>query len=123
MIPFHSESREELTAKITQDEADAEAGLVVVKLTKLTAQNTPEGALPLEYWLKGILLNPITVGRPVKVWRTARARQKPEEPEIVECLGLFETTPVTAVSRDGRRITTRNSTWEMEVLPVEEVAK
>ena len=50
------------------------------------------GSLPIDYELRGFLLQPVTVGCPMVILRTER--------NGVEVLGMFESTPVCAIA-DG----------------------
>lgn len=90
-----------------------------VHLTKLEATRDLKGMLPTAYWLRGTLAAPTTVGEPLSVIRYERAGGE-GEPENVECLGIFTTSPIARVNRlDGStaHIHTRNSVWHLEFLP------
>lgn len=63
-------------------------------------------SLPVEYTLEGELVEPITVGKGVKVNRDTR--------NGVKVPGIFVTTPV--IEFTGTTFRTRNSVYDLEVL-------
>lgn len=93
--------------------------LTHVQLTKLSAEVTFPGALPVPYWSRGHLTEPLAVGRPILMSRYARAGREAGEPEVVECAGLFESSPVVSLTpqEDGSIIAaTQNSHWKVAPL-------
>ena len=63
-------------------------------------------SLPVDYVLVGFLLEPIKLGRPIRLLRVAR--------NGVAALGIFESTSVTAVT--STKVTTRNSLYTFRIL-------
>lgn len=88
-----------------------------VRLTKLSAHVEPPGMLPTDYWLEGILANDVRVGATIQVNRIRRARQNPDEPDIVELAGFYTSSPVVSLeeTEDGVIATTRHSKWEIRL--------
>lgn len=90
-----------------------------VLLTKVSQQNP--GPLPERYWCRGVLRAPIELGKGITMLRTARAGRDPGEPEAVECVGLYVSTPVkemTAETDQSVLCRTENSVWRVTLLPV-----
>ena len=91
-----------------------------VRLIKLEALSRETGAmLKTGYWVEGILQAPISTGETIRLLRHRRPRwaDDPEgTPEIVERLGLFESSEIQKI--DHNLLYTQNSIWQ-----IEEVAK
>ncbi len=90
----------------------------LVRLDKLSEHNA--GWLPTGYWLHGKLLEEPIVGRTLRVDRHRRARQQPDEPEVVDCRGLYVSSPVETITanEDGSvTCVTQNSVWRIAPLP------
>lgn len=88
----------------------------LVRLDKVAQQNA--GPLPATYWLEGAICETPTVGHTLRVVRSARARQRPEEPERVDCLGLYVSSPVKELIQndDGSILCrTMNSVWRISL--------
>ncbi len=89
-----------------------------VRLDKLSTEN--EGCLPTGYYAKGHLTEDIELDRPIQLDRYERARQSPDEPEVVERRGQYTSSPVVTILRqsDGGAICqTFNSHWRVTILP------
>ncbi len=85
-----------------------------VRLDKLSQQR--EGLLPNGYWLVGKMIEEPLVGRTLRVARTSRAKQSPEETEPVVCFGLYVSSPVQSIDQhEDESVTcvTLNSTWKI----------
>lgn len=67
-------------------------------------------SIPVDYWLEGVLLAPITVGENVRVLRESRCG--------VVCPGMFITSPVTQITKGG--FTTQNSVYLFKDLTPED---
>ena len=83
-----------------------------VLLTKLSAQR--DGPLPTGYWCRGVLIESPMVGRTLRVWRTERAAQSPDEVAPVQRPGLYVSSPVQEILEgpDGSvTVRTANSHW------------
>jgi len=90
-----------------------------VQLTKLEATNDLANMLPTSYWLRGSLMGPLTIGDPIRVLRYARSGREEGEPDEVECMGMFTSSPVVHINRINRctaDIHTQNSIWRVEFL-------
>lgn len=97
-----------------------------VKLTKLSAYKMPDGALSLNYWLKGQLLYSLKIGEPIKVLRYERAKREPWESEVVKCMGDFESSPIVEMNRISfteAQIQTENLLWRVEFIAPPRVAE
>ncbi len=91
----------------------------LVRLDKLSAENTPEGMLPTGYWLKGHLLRALAVGSTIHVWRIERAARNPGEVSPVKLEGEYESSPVVEIAEttSGSVIClTANSHWKITPL-------
>ena len=82
-----------------------------IKLTKVHTIIDHNTVIKDSYWAKGELIADIEVGSPIRMWRTSRARQNPEESPTVNGLGLFTSSPVQKI--EGNLIYTKNSIWEL----------
>jgi hypothetical protein len=71
-----------------------------MRLTKLSGEGLPTG-----YWVEGVLINDIEVGKPIDIFRVANSLNEQGK------LGLFTSSPV--VSIDGPIIKTQNSIWSL----------
>lgn len=68
----------------------------------------------MAYWLEGALFEAPIVGRTIRVLRTSRAAQTPDEVAPVVCAGLYTSTPVQEMTEneDGSVLCkTLNSSW------------
>lgn len=75
-----------------------------VKLTKLEATNVIPGMLNEGYWLQGILVQELKIGKTIKVLRHTR--------NGIKMTGIYESTPLTKI--DGDKFYTQNSIWKIE---------
>ena len=88
-----------------------------VRCSKLSTEN--KGDLPDGYWLEGATFSDVETGRPLKIVRSRRARQNPEEPEVVNCVGMFVSSTVKSIESiaAGHIVAkTLNSHWEIKTL-------
>lgn len=88
--------------------AAVEGGLPAIEFDKYvpgTDQTVAENkSLPIEYEIEGELLNPIEVGKSVKVFRTKR--------NGVEASGMFSTSPI--VNFNDTQFVTANSVYHYQ---------
>lgn len=83
-----------------------------VLLTQLSAQR--DGPLPTGYWCRGVLIESPMVGRTLRVWRTERAAQSPDEVAPVKRPSIYVSSPVQSIEEraDGSvMVATMNSQW------------
>lgn len=92
--------------------AEVTGGLPAIPFDQYnTVTGTPDGfSIPVDYWIEGELISPITVGRTVNVMRDTR--------NGVQCLGMFQTSPVVEVTEHSFR--TENSVYDYLYLTPEE---
>ncbi len=91
-----------------------------MRLDKVSQQRA--GVLPAVYWLEGSLANTLAIGSTISVKRTARAGPEEGEPERVECLGWYVSSPVVTLTEnaDGSvTCQTLNSHWRISLLAPE----
>ncbi len=74
--------------------------------TYAIGNTNPGVSLPIDYTLIGILLDPLEVGRPVRVLRLSR--------NGIETLGLYQSSPVVEITSSGFR--TRNSVYHLRFM-------
>lgn len=93
----------------------------IVRLTKL-AEVRP-GLIDVGYWFEGVLQRDVREGKSIDMLRCARA-PRGDERDPYEGTGLFNTSTVTELINeewngvcDSWTVTTRNSTWRLDVLP------
>lgn len=94
-----------------------------VRITKL-AEHKP-GLVKVGEWAEGVLIDDVRVGECVEMIRYRRSAVTEDEANLpVECAGQFNTSTVMSVE-DAEPdqnmnlfwiITTRNSTWRLDVL-------
>jgi hypothetical protein len=87
-----------------------------VRASKLSEQNA--GLLPTGYHLWGALMTAPTIGKPLLIARSVRSRQQPEEPEIVERPGVYESSAIQQlIPQDdgGLVVVTMNSHWRLDL--------
>jgi hypothetical protein len=85
-----------------------------VHASKVSEQNG--GLLPTGYELWGTLIEEPALHQPIQIARTTRSRQSADEPAIVECPGIYTSSPVQRfiVQDDGALVAvTMNSHWRL----------
>lgn len=92
--------------KITKIDSNAMPDVPTAEWSEYKQGVENDKSPPIEYWVTGELVNPITLGYGIVVARDCR--------NGVEVSGYFKTSPV--ISWDGKFATTRNSFYLVEFI-------
>jgi hypothetical protein len=90
-----------------------------VRCSKVSTENAEGAGLSDGYWLEGALFSDIEINRPIKIVRSRRARQSPDEPYVVNCVGMFTSSIVREIAGDSSgeaTVKTLNSHWRITPL-------
>lgn len=95
-----------MRVKITKIDSSAMPDVQTAKWSEYKQGGVNDKSPPIEYWVTGELINPISLGNSIKVARDCRNGE--------QVSGYFYTSPV--VSWNGRFATTRNSFYLVEFI-------
>lgn len=81
----------------------------IVTLTKVSGQD--QRLLPVGYWLRGSLMEEITVGKSLLIHRHSRMGIRKGEAPVMLTDGVFISSKVIAI--EGDLVRTENSVWRL----------